>query len=124
GLAMNVGGDATHHVMAGRDDRYRRNHRIDVGKGLGQLADTGQTAVQHVFTEVIELEQDVILVRTTAVAGDHFLDHGTGDHVAAGQILGVGRIALHEALAMHVDQVTTLAAATFGHQYAGTGNTG
>src|SRR5690606_28032958 len=66
----------------------------------------------------------VILIRATAVAGDHFLDHGAGDHVAAGQILGVGRIALHEALAMHVDQVTTLAAATFGHQYASTGNTG
>src|SRR5690606_36225760 len=124
GLAMNVGGNATHPVMTGRDDRYRRNDRVDVGKGLGQFADTRQTAVQHFLAEVIELEQHVVLVRATAVAGDHFLDHGAGDHVAAGQVLGVGRVALHETLAMGVDQVATFTAATFGNQYTGAGDAG
>src|SRR5690606_26556464 len=70
------------------------------------------------------LQQHVVLVRTHAVAGDDFLDHGAGDHVAAGQVLGVRSVTLHEALAMGVDQVATLATATFGHQHAGAGDAG
>src|SRR5690606_8965259 len=55
---------------------------------------------------------------------DDFLDHRTSHDVTTGQVLGVRRIALHEALAMDVDQVTTFTTATFGHQHAGTGDTG
>ncbi|MND83132.1 hypothetical protein D3C80_749820 [compost metagenome] len=93
-------------------------------EGLGQLADAGQAAVQHFFAQVVELQQYVVLVRAHAVAGDDFLDHGTGDHVAAGQVLGVRCVTLHEALAVGVDQVTAFTAATFGDQYTGAGDAG
>lgn len=124
GLAMDVGGNAAHHVVAGRDHRDRRDDRVDVGEGLGQFADAGQAAVQDFLAEVVELQQHVVLVRAHAVAGQDFLDHGTGDHVAAGQVLRVRRITLHEALAVGVDQVTAFAAATFGDQYTGAGDAG
>lgn len=116
---MDVGGNAAHHVVAGRDHRDRRNDRVDVGEGLGQFADAGQAAVQDFLAEVVEFQQHVVLVRAHAVAGQDFLDHGTGDHVATGQVLRVRRITLHEALAVGVDQVTAFAAATFGDQYTG-----
>ena len=124
GLAMNVGGNAAHHVVAGWNDRHWRDDRVDMGEGLGQFADAWQAAVQHLLAQVVQLQQHVVLVRAHAVAGDDFLDHGTGNHVAAGQVFGVRRVALHEALAMGVDQVTTLTAATLGDQYTGAGDTG
>ena len=45
--------------------------------------------------------------------------HRPADHVARGQILGRGRVALHEALALGVGQVAALAAGTLGDQAAG-----
>ena len=39
-LAMNVSGNATHHVVTGRDHRHRSSYRINVREGLRQLADT------------------------------------------------------------------------------------
>src|SRR5690606_18797849 len=39
-LTMDVGSHTTHHVVAGRNDRNRCNHRVDMSKGLGQLTDT------------------------------------------------------------------------------------
>src|SRR5690606_37501198 len=74
--------------------------------------------------QVVELQHHVIAIRTTAVAGEDFLDHGTGNNVTTGEVLGVGRVTLHEALAMLVDQVATFTTAAFGNQYTGTGNTG
>ncbi len=44
--------------------------------------------------------------------------HRAADHVARGQILGVGRVALHEALALGVGEVAALAARAFGDQAA------
>ena len=44
---------------------------------------------------------------------------GAADHIARGQVLGIGRIALHEALAQGVGQVAALAARPFGDQAAG-----
>src|SRR5690606_34282750 len=66
-LTMNVGRHAAHHVVAGRDDRYRSDDWVDVGEGLGQFADTRQAAVQHFLAQVIQLQQYVVLVRATAV---------------------------------------------------------
>src|SRR5690606_31952848 len=33
-LSMNIGGDTTHHVMAGRNDRNRSGNRVDMSEGL------------------------------------------------------------------------------------------
>src|SRR5690606_11476598 len=124
GLAMDIGSHATHHVVTGRDHRHRRSDRVNMGEGLGQFTDTRQAAVQYFFTQVVELQHHVVAIRTTAVTGQDLLDHGAGYHVTAGKVLGVGRITLHEALAVLVDQVSTFTTATFGNQYPGTGNTG
>ena len=44
--------------------------------------------------------------------------HAARDDVARGQILGVRRIALHEALALGIDEIAALAARAFGDQAA------
>ena len=41
------------------------------------------------------------------------------DHVARGQVLGGGRIALHEALALGIGEIAAFAAHAFGDQAAG-----
>src|SRR5690606_28173938 len=112
------------HVMAGRNHWYWSSNRIDVSKGLGQLTDTRQAAMQHFFTQVIELEHHVVAIWTTAIASKDLLDHGTRNHITTGQVFGVRSVTLHEALAMLVDQVTTLAAATFSDQYTSAGDAG
>src|SRR5690606_2628097 len=53
-----------------------------------------------------------------------FLDHGAGHDVTTGKVLGVGRVALHEALTVLVDQVTTFTTATFGNQYTSASDAG
>ncbi|CAM5620243.1 hypothetical protein SSTU70S_02138 [Stutzerimonas stutzeri] len=123
-LTMNVGGDTTHHVVAGRHHWTRCSNRVDVGEGLRQFADTRQAAVQHFLAQVIQLQHYMIAIRATAVARQDFLDHRTCNDVTTGQILSVRRVSLHEALAMLVDQITAFTAATFGHQHASTSNTG
>src|SRR5690606_38162056 len=124
GLTVDVGGNTAHHVVAGRDNRDRCDDRVDMCEGLRQFADARQTAVQHFLAQVVELEQYVILVRANTVTGDNLFDHRAGNHVATSQVFGIGRVTLHEALAMGVDQVTTLTAAAFGNQYTSAGNTG
>ena len=74
---------------------------------------------------MIQLELDVRAPGTVAATAFADLDHdGTGHHVATGQVLGVRRITLHEALAVLVQQVAAFTAATFGHQYPCPGDAG
>src|SRR5690606_7912644 len=61
---------------------------------------------------------------TTVIAGQDFLDHGTGNNVTTGQVFICQSITLHETLDMLVDQVSNLTTATFGNQYIGNGNLG
>ena len=44
--------------------------------------------------------------------------HGAGDDVSGGQVFGVGRVALHEALPLAVDKDSALATATLCDQAA------
>ena len=107
---------------AGRHHRNRILDRIDVGELLRDLADARQALLDHVDAEVIELEQDVVAVLARAAP---FLDlggHGARDHVAAREVLHGRRVALHEALAVLVQQVAALAAHAFGDQHAGAGH--
>src|SRR5690554_4991548 len=124
GLATHVGRNTAHHVVTGRNHRNRLFNRVNVSKGTGQLTDTRQTQVQGFFTQVIQLQKNVILVGTTAATFKNLQNHGTGHNVTAGQVFGVRSITLHEALAFGVDQVTTLTPATFSYQNTGTVDTG
>ena len=66
----------------------------------------------------------MVALITTAAAFENFHHHGARNDVAACQVFGVGRVALHETLAILVDQVATFTTATFGDQRARTVNTG
>jgi hypothetical protein len=68
---------------------------------------------------MLEMEQDVVLVRPAAPAFGDLDRHRAGDDVAAGKVLRGRRIALHEALALAVRQVSALAARPFGDEAAG-----
>ncbi len=121
---MNISGDTTHHVVTGRHDRYRSGHRIDMRKGLRQFTDARQAAVQHFFTEVIQLQHHVVAIRATAIASQDFLDHRARNDVTTSQVFRIRSIALHETLAVLVDQVATFTTATFGYQHTRAGDTG
>ena len=89
------------------------------------FADARQTGLQHLFAEVIQLELDMRAPGTIATTPFADLDHdGTGHHVATGQVLGIGGITLHEALAILIEQITALTTTALGHQHPGTGDTG
>ena len=107
-LAVIVGGDAAHVVVHGRHDRDRLPGDVDPGKDARQLGDPRQPLVQHRRIEMIEMQMDVVLELADAAAFADLDGHGARDHVARGEILGGGRIALHEALALAVDEVGAL----------------
>ena len=66
-----------------------------------------------------QMQVDMILAGADAAALADFDGHGARDHVARGQVLGRGRVALHEALAFGIDQIAAFAARAFGDQAAG-----
>ena len=123
-LTVNIGGNTAHHVVTGGNNRNRLFHRVGLGKGNSQFTDAWQAAVQHFLTQVIQLQEHVIAIGAGTTPIQDFHHHGAGHNVTGRQVFGVRRITLHEALAVLVDQVATLAPATLGHQHTGTGNTG
>ena len=75
-------------------------------------------------TEVLQVQVNMIFLRPYATTLANFDGHRTTDNVARRQVLGVRRVALHEALAVRIGQVATLAAHAFGDQAAGAINAG
>src|SRR5690606_25786504 len=49
--------------------------------------------------------------------------HRAGHHVAASQILCIRGVTLHKALAIFIDEITTLSSTSLCHQNTGAGNT-
>ena len=49
--------------------------------------------------EMRKMQKDVILVRADAATFADLDRHRAGDDIARGEVLGIGRVALHEALA-------------------------
>ena len=68
-LAVHVGGDTTHIVVAGGKDRDRRILNVHAGKNARQIGDAGQPLIQEIGVEVFEMEVHIVLVR----AGDRGL---------------------------------------------------
>src|SRR3546814_12846991 len=83
---------------------------VGAGEDLGGLGDARQAAVQHLRVEMLEVQHDVVLVRTAAAPLVDLDGHRPADHVAAGQLLGGPRVALHEALAPGLGEVAATAA--------------
>ncbi len=115
---MVVGRDAAHVVVHGRQHRDRLARHVHVGKDARRLGDARQALVQRVGAQVLQVQHDVVLVRTAAATFQNLHRHGARDDIARGQILGARRVALHEALAGRVGQVPALTARAFGDQTA------
>ena len=123
-LAVDVGGNAAHLVMDGGYNRDGFACDVDVGEVDTNLVHRWQTFVDGFGTQVVQLQQHVILVGTTATAFLDLLVHGAGHEVARRQILQSRCIALHEAFAIAVQQNGAFATAAFGQQHASTGHAG
>ncbi|MCY1551334.1 hypothetical protein D9M68_876540 [compost metagenome] len=80
--------------------------------------------MQHLWIEMIEVQVDVVLLGTNAAPFADLQRHAAADDVARGQILGIGGIALHEALAFRIGEIAAFAARAFGDQHARAINAG
>ena len=66
----------------------------------------------------------MVTIRSAAAPLENLHNHRSSDHVATCKILGVRCVPLHEPLTILINEVTALASTPFGHQRAGTVNTG
>ena len=119
GLAVIIRRDAPHVVVDRGEHRDRLPGHVDPRENLRRLGDPGQPLVQHLGIEMIEVQVDVIVLAADAAAFADFYRHGARDHVARGEVLGGRRIALHEALALGVDQIGAFPARPLSDQNAG-----
>ena len=67
---------------------------------------------------MVEVQVDVVLLLADAAAFADFDRHRARDDVAGGEVLGGGRIALHEALALGIDEIAAFAAGALGDEAA------
>ncbi len=116
---MIVRRDAAHVVVTGRQHRDRLLGDVDAGEDLRRLRDARQALVDDLGRQVLQMQVDVVAVGADAAALADLDGHRAADHVAAGQVLGRGRVALHEALALGVGEVAALAAHALGDEAAG-----
>src|SRR3990167_6839142 len=123
-LAVDVGRDAAHLVVDGGHDRDRFARDVHVGEVHADLVHRRQALVDGLGAQVVELEQHVVLVGAAATAFLDFLVHAARDEVARCQVLQRGRVALHEALAVAVEQDRAFTAAAFGQQHTRAGHAG
>ncbi len=117
-LAMQIGGDAAHIVMRRRQDGDRRAGHVDAGENARRFGDAGKALGEHDGIEMAQMQMHVILVGSGAAAFADLDGDGAGDHVARGEVLGVRRIALHEALAFGVGEEAAFAARALGDEHA------
>ena len=118
-FGADIGGNAAHVVVHGRQHRDRLARHIHAGEHPRGFADAGQPLVQDLRAQVLQVQHDVFFVGPAAAPGIDLQRHRARDHVAAGEVLGGRGVALHEALALAVGQVAALAARPFGDQAAG-----
>ena len=118
-FAVIVRGNTAHIVVHGRQHRDRLAGQVDTGKNLGRFGDTRQALVQHFWIKVIEVQVDVVLVRANAATFADFERHAARDDVARGEVFRVRSIALHEALALGIGEISALATRALGDENAG-----
>ncbi len=121
---MIIRGDAAHVVMHSRNDRDRIGADVDAGENARRFGNTGQPLVQYFRIKMVEVQIDVILELADAAPLANLDGHGAGNDVTRGEILGGRGIALHEALALGIDEVGALPARAFRDQAAGAVNAG
>ena len=123
-LAVSIGGNTTHRVMRGWKNRDCRFRWINAQKCHAGLTNTRQAFLNHLLAQMIELQQNVIFILTTTTAFTNLGSNCTTHHITTGQVFCLGRITLHQTLAIAIDQITTLTTCAFGNQHTAPGNTG
>ena len=83
-----------------------------------ELGDARQPLGEQSLVEMAQMQMHVILVGPGAAALADLDGDGARDHVARGQVLGVRRVALHEALAFGIGEEAAFAARALGDQHA------
>ena len=119
-----VAGDAAHVVVDSGDDGDGLPGHIDTSKDHRGLRDAGKSGGQLLWGQVVQLQVNVILLRSTASTLSDLNGHGPTDNVSGGQVLGDRGVSLHEPLALTVDEVTSLASAALSHEAASAVDTG
>ena len=74
-----------------------------MGKGSRQLKNTRQLGIEGFFTQMIKLEEYMVAILTTAAAFKNLQYHRAGNHITASQILSIGGITLHKAIAILIN---------------------
>eukprot|EP01084_Bolivina_argentea_P137075 241402_1 len=113
------GRDTTHGVVDSGHNGDGLLGDIDTSEGLGGLGDTGQLGGELGGLDVVELQVDVVTLGAATTAGEDLTGDGTADDITAGQLHGLGGVALHEALTLLVDEVATLTAGTLSDEDTG-----
>ena len=104
--------------MRSRDDRDRLLGRVDAGENTRIFDDAGKAFANDLRIEMGQVEIHVVALGTDPTAFANFNRDRTAHHVAGGQILGVGRVALHEFLALGIGEVSAFAPSALGEQHA------
>ena len=116
GAAVDVGLDAAHRVVVAGLDVDRFAGDVDAGEVAADEDDLAQRLVDALFRHDGDVEGDGAVGEAAALVDLGLL--GAGDDVARGELHLVRRVALHEALALGVEQVGALAAGALGDQEA------
>ena len=110
--------------MDGRQHRDRLLRHVDARKDARGFGDSGQPFVKHLGRDMLQMQHDVIGILAGPAPFVDLNRHRAADDIAGRQILGVRRIALHEALTRSIGQIPAFAACAFRDQTAGTENAG
>ena len=121
-LAVNVGGNAAHLVVDGRHHRNGFFGDVHVGKVDANFVHRRQALVNGFCTQVVQFQEHIVFVGATATSFFDFLVHRARHEVARRQVFQCRRIALHETLAIAVEQNGAFTAATFCEQHTSAGH--
>ena len=95
---------------------------VHIGKVQADFVDRGQALEDGFCTQMVHLHQDVVFIGAATAAFLDLLIHGARHEVARRQVFECGGIALHEALAVLVQQDAALAPHALGDEHAGVGH--
>jgi len=115
-LTAPVGWDTAHVVMHGGKDGNGLLGCIDTSEDMCSLQNTGETLMDLLGWKMVQVEVNVVILGTHTTTLQDLHGHRAGHDITRGQVLGSGRIALHEAFTLTVSEDTAFASAALSHQ--------
>src|SRR5664280_3722722 len=112
---MIVGWNSAHIVM----DRGHHGHRflryIDASEDACTLNDARKSLTDHFWFKMVQVQIDMVLLWSNAPSFTNFDVNGAAHHIAARQFLSRRCVTLHKALALRIDEKSTLTAGALGY---------